>query len=63
MERARPYRPAGEQADTRTTLKGCLQRLRERGAEGITTGELIRRGLLRPTALQIELGTLEKQAI
>jgi hypothetical protein len=50
IEQAKPYRPDGPREKHADDAQRLLQRLRERGAEGITTGELIREGCcgLRP---------------
>jgi hypothetical protein len=50
IEQAKPYRPDGPREKYTDDAQRLLQRLRERGAEGITTGELIREGCygLRP---------------
>jgi len=50
IRRAQPYRPDGPRAEHEDHTQRLLQRLREVGAAGITTGELIREGCcgLRP---------------
>ena len=57
LARARPYRPSGERPQHSDDAQRLLQRLRERGAEGITTGELIREGCcgLRPPNRVLDL--------
>jgi hypothetical protein len=50
IERSQPYRPDGSREEHADDAQRLLKRLREVGAAGITTGELIREGCcgLRP---------------